>query len=299
MKLPNFYVYTFVIHLHSQFSYDSLGKPEDIERAMRQEDIDFAIVTDHNVDHIKAFVSNKVYAGIEKKVHTKDGTLIGSLLEAGPVKVVAHPFRGKWKEIPEGAFVEIIDLKDVLKERAGFLFFLLPFLLLILLFGRKFVREALLRLINLRDILNRYQKLGFDAKLIGGLDHHVKLYLREVGIRFLFPDYRDSFAMLKNVVLCKDRISDAGELLEAISKDANLGLVFGEEVPLWWVEDGSIRLLTSKNCILEVKTPDGTKLFEGSFFELGYKKCMLLGYTYRVRIWRFYFGLRPMFLIRV
>ncbi|MCS7083623.1 MAG: hypothetical protein NZL90_01385 [Aquificaceae bacterium] len=297
LKVPNVYLYSFVIHIHSQFSYDSLGKPEDIERAMRQEDIDFAIVTDHDVEYISAFVSSKVYAGVEKKLHDNSGVLIGSLLKAGPLKVVAHPFRGRWKELPDGAFVEIVDLKDALKERLSLLLFLLPFLLSVLIFSRELFRNTLLRLIDLRGLVRRYQSLGFNARLIGGLDHHVKVYIREVGIRFLFPNYRDSFAMLKNVAVCKDKVSSASELLEAIKDGASVGIVFGKELPLWWVEDGFIKLLTPRHCLLEVRHPEGVEHIEGSFFELGHKECMLLGYTYKVRFWRFYFGLMPMFLI--
>ena len=40
LELPNFFVYSFQVHIHTQFSYDSLGKQEDIRRDMDKCNID-------------------------------------------------------------------------------------------------------------------------------------------------------------------------------------------------------------------------------------------------------------------
>jgi hypothetical protein len=58
-KLPKLYVYSYQVHIHTQFSYDSLGKPEDIFNAMEAEDIDFALITDHDNDHFKNFCNHR------------------------------------------------------------------------------------------------------------------------------------------------------------------------------------------------------------------------------------------------
>ncbi|MGC8852825.1 MAG: PHP domain-containing protein, partial [Hydrogenobacter sp.] len=66
---PDFYVYSYEFHIHTQFSYDSLGKPEDIKMSMYSEDIDYAIITDHDTDAIKHFCDEqKMIAGVERKI---------------------------------------------------------------------------------------------------------------------------------------------------------------------------------------------------------------------------------------
>jgi hypothetical protein len=111
-KLPELYVYSYQVHIHTQFSHDSLGKPEDIYSAMEVEDIDFALITDHDNDHFKHFCNHRSFAGVERKIEGEKG-LLGDLLEIGSLKVIAHPFKEKyrWKLERDGYFLELIDLR--------------------------------------------------------------------------------------------------------------------------------------------------------------------------------------------
>jgi len=90
-RVPDLFVYSYQIHIHTQFSYDSLGKPEDVFSAIEREGIDFALITDHDRDDFKNFCNSKTFAGVEKKINGMEG-IMGDLLEIGSLKVIAHPF---------------------------------------------------------------------------------------------------------------------------------------------------------------------------------------------------------------
>jgi len=113
---PEFYVKSFVFHIHTEFSYDSLGKPEDIETARKEEAIDYAIITDHENTHYKCFENDHTIVGKEEKITTEKG-IVGSLISVEDLKVVAHPFKKKyiWR-LPkeEDLVVELIDLRDAI-----------------------------------------------------------------------------------------------------------------------------------------------------------------------------------------
>jgi len=54
--------------------------------------------------------------------------------------------------------------------------------------------------------IKKYFEQGWKNPVIGGLDHHVKIYVREVGIRLLIPSYKWSFGMLRNFVFSKKQV---------------------------------------------------------------------------------------------
>jgi len=117
---PERFIYSYVLHIHTQFSYDSLGKPEDVMRARDELGIDYALVTDHDTDAIKEFADERLIAGRELKINDAEGNLQGDLLEFGDLRIVAHHFRGKyrWKlEKDRSLLFELIDLRDALLRR--------------------------------------------------------------------------------------------------------------------------------------------------------------------------------------
>ncbi|EDP73967.1 PHP domain-containing protein, partial [Hydrogenivirga sp. 128-5-R1-1] len=78
--------YKVIAHIHTQFSFDSLGKPSDIKKAMEENDIDFVFITDHNNDDYKYFENDRVFAGIE--INTESGRL---LKLGNKLPVISHP----------------------------------------------------------------------------------------------------------------------------------------------------------------------------------------------------------------
>lgn len=299
-KLPDLYVYSFEIHLHTQFSYDSLGKPEDVIRSAREEGIDFVITTDHENDHIRHFLEGPLIAGREVKVHDEEGRLAGDLLEVGNIRVVAHPFKDKYRwrlELPEDYFFELIDLKDALLERKYILLLALPWLILRGLFSVRLVLEGLKKFIKVEDYARRYLKMGIKNPVLGGLDHHVKVYIREVGIRFLLPNYRHSFYLMRNFLISKREVKNREDFLRALREDS-LVIAFTEKPTLFWTEGGYLHILPPKACLLlKVSSHEA---YKGDYFLLDECcKGLYMGYTYRWSLGNLYFGLKPLFLFLV
>ncbi|MCS7197048.1 MAG: PHP domain-containing protein [Aquificaceae bacterium] len=299
-RLPDLYLYSFQIHVHSQFSYDSLGKPEDIIRSAKEENIDFVVVTDHENDSIKHFAGERLIAGMEKKVLGEGGKVLGDLLLVGDLKVVAHPFREKYQwrlELPEDYLFEIVDLKDALLERKGFFLFLIPYVLSKTLISRRLFLDALKKLIDIRRFARLYLKMGISNPVVGGLDHHVKFYLREVGIRFLFPDYLHSFRLMRNFLLVDKKLKDKNDFIEGLKRGRTL-LSFSKKPTLYWKEGGLLKILPSTRCLLVKMSSGGEEFYEGACFELKptHGMNLFLGYTYSLRIGSLYLGLKPLFL---
>ncbi|MFN3263803.1 MAG: PHP domain-containing protein, partial [Aquificaceae bacterium] len=294
-KLPPLYIYSFELHIHTQFSYDSLGKPEDLIRSSKEEDIDFLIVTDHDRDDIRHFAGEKILAGKEVKLTDEKGNIMGDLLEAGNVRVVAHPFKEKYRwrlPLPEDYLFEIIDLKDALLERKLLLLFLIPYLFIAGLFSIRFSISALKRLVDIRKYALLYLNMGINNPVVAGLDHHVKVYVREVGVRFLFPDYRHSFRVLRNFLITDRKVRDSEDFLRELQRGSIL-ISFSKKPTLFWKEGSVLKVLPPVQCILYRLKEKGEELYTGSYFELSqcYGRTLLLGYTYKFRVWNFYFGL--------
>ncbi len=299
-NLPPLYLYSFELHIHTQFSYDSLGKPEDIKRASKEEDIDFLIITDHDNDHIKYFADEGIIAGKEVKITDEKGKILGDLLEVGDLRVVAHPFKEKYKwrlPLPEDYLFELIDLKDALLERKMLLFFLLPYIFLRSLVSVDLALNFLKRLVDIKRYALMYMNMDIKNPVVAGLDHHVKIYIREVGIRFLFPNYQHSFRMLRNFLITDRKVKGAEDFLRELQQGNTL-ISFSKKPTLFWKESQTLKVLTPTNCLLCLLKEDREEFYAGSYFELPAPsgRSFLLAYTYNFRLWRFYFGLTPLFL---
>ncbi len=300
---PDGYVYSYVLHIHTQFSHDSLGKPEDVMRARDSLRIDYAIVTDHDNDAIGKFADDRLIAGREVKVNDGEGNLKGDLLEVGDLRIIAHNFRQKYRwrlERREDYLIELVDLRDALLERKlSLILYTISGLLLYPVLGRR-VLKNLTRLIDPELYVKRFFEEGWRSKVVGGLDHHVKLYFREVGRRVLIPSYTLSFSLMRNFVLTDVEVKRKEDLLEAIRRGRNL-ISFSEKPSFVWTEGGKIKAYSPfSNTFMVILSSKGKELRHlGSNLELlpdekGY--YIVLGYRYAFRIWRFVFGVRPLFV---
>jgi hypothetical protein len=298
--LPDLYLYSFQIHIHTQFSYDSLGKPEDLLRSADEEHIDYLIVTDHENDHIGHFSCKKIIAGVERKINDPKGKILGDLLEVGGLRVIAHPFKAKyeWKlPIPKDYFFELIDLKDALLERKGMLLFLLPYLLVRGFFSIDGALEVLKKALPVEKYARRFMRKNINNPVLGGLDHHVKVYIREVGIKILLPDYRYSFRLMRNFLLSWRRVEDKEDFLEEL-KEGNIVISFDRKPTLFWEEKGLLKVLPPKECLLHCIKGEEEIHYAGTYFELEAKgKNLFIGYDYKLKLGRVFLGLKPMFII--
>ena len=196
----------FVVHVHTMFSYDSLGKPEEVEREAKLLGVEKVFITDHDREDIEKLLppSEVLVPGYEYQ----DGEY-GRLLklQMGKYTVIAHPnnerkelyrWRGKFGE---GFYYELIDLKDALYAAPWWLklYFALRFLILYPLRGFRAL-DYFPRLIPLDGWIDRYiERTGGRLPIIGGADHHVKFSLWEKPKRYLsLPRYGWSFYILRN-----------------------------------------------------------------------------------------------------
>ena len=299
-EVPDFYVYSFAFHIHTQFSYDSLGKPEDVLRGLEESNTDFALITDHENDLInKVLESPKVIGGVERKI-TKDGKVLGDLIEVDGLKVVAHPLKEKYRwrlEKDRDLFVELIDLKDaLLKDKVKLLLFLIPVVILY-----PFLKERTLfllsKLIDLDSYADHYLQEGWKNPIIGGHDHHVKIYAREVGIRFLFPHYKHSFCLMRNFLLSKKKVESAKELVKGIKENINV-ISFSDRPSFVWKEGRDICIQTPYNNTLICIKGEKEMCFEGSSLRLELEEGFYIIYAYRYlfKVYNLYLGLRPLFI---
>ncbi len=295
---PNLYVYSYVFHVHTQFSYDSLGKPEDVLRAREENGIDFVVTTDHDVDHMKYFADDRLVVGVERKINDERGKLLGDLIEVGGLKVIVHHFKDKYRwrlEKSEEYLFELIDLKDALLKNKIALFFYLLAALFVYPFSRKKVIENLTKLIDVGFYSQRYLEEGWKSRIIGGVDHHVKIYVREVGTRFLFPAYNHSFKLLRNFLLSEKSIENKGELLEAIKRCTSV-ISFCEKPSLLWVEGKRINVyLPYRNCLVVLRSAKEKRECIGSnhvFFTEG-GNFIIESYTYTMKLGRLLFNVKP------
>ena len=303
LEPPEAFVYSYVLHIHTQFSYDSLGKPEDIIRVRDKLGIDYVIVTDHDDDSIKNFADERVIAGREVKLNDEEGNLLGDLLEVGSLRIIAHHFRGKyrWKLDKRRDYLfELIDLRDALLENKGKLvayillgLFLYPFL------GRRILPNYT-KLIDTELYARRYISEGWSSKVVGGLDHHVKMYVREVRKRFMVPDYELSFSLMRNFLVTSKRVNSKEKFVEAISSSTNV-ISFSSKPSFAWVEGENIKVYTpfSNTYTLLLSKEGRVREALGSnalYKNLDRGNYLVLGYTYSFRIGGLIFGVRPLFV---
>ncbi len=300
---PEGFLYSYVLHLHTQFSYDSLGKPEDVMRTRDIHGIDFVLVTDHDNDHIGKFADDRLIAGKEVKLNDEEGNLLGDMLLVGDLKIVAHPFRSKYRwrleKSPE-YFLELIDLRDALLERKTKLFlYLLCGLFLYPVAGKRIVGNYA-KLVDTELYVRRYFEESWKSRVVGGLDHHVKLYLREVRKRVLIPDYGLSFLLMRNYLLTDRQVKGKEDFLQSLRDGINL-LSFSPKPSFVWTEDRTIKVYSPFSNTFVVLLSEGGERREvlGSnviFDNLKEDTYFILGYTYLWRIGRLLFGVKPLFV---
>jgi len=259
-----------IAHVHTQFSFDSLGKPSDIEFAIKHNKIDYVFITDHDNDDFKYFSTDKTSAGIE--LNTKDGRL---LLLDNKLPVISHPNNFefehyRWKgEFKKEYLYELINVKDAIvwKKYLSILtalknLFLLPF-------SRNPYRKWN-SLLPLEKWVDLYFKRAKGLKIIGGLDIHVKFVYQEHTNGVLIPSYKRGFKWVVNHTYLTD-FSDINKdkILEALKLGNNIILIngFGAKV---WVNDGKdiytngdkIPVNSFINCQVETKKFNSVKILK-------------------------------------
>jgi hypothetical protein len=224
-------------------------------------------------------------------------------LEVGDLKIVAHPFREKYRwrlEKREDFLFELVDLRDALLERKKtlILYILLGSILYPLL-GRRIVRNFT-KLIDTERYVRLFFREGWRSKVVGGLDHHVKFYLREVRKRVMIPDYSLSFSMMRNFLLSRRKVKDKEEFLKAMRSETSL-ISFSEKPSFVWVEGDSVKVSTPySNTYLVLLSASGLQLesigSNAHFSSLDKDFYVVLGYTYGLKVGRLLLGVRPLFV---
>jgi len=294
-KPKDFNQKSFVAHLHTFLSYDSLGKPEEVERTARLLGVDKVFITDHGGRELKRFFppSEILLFGWEYQ-DEKYGRLLK--LADGKYTVIAHPNNEKkvlyrFKNLYEKHFFyELVDLKDVL-QTAPFLpkfYFFLRSLFLYPFLGLKAL-DFFPRLIPLRRWIDIYLKrTDGELKIIGGLDHHVKVSFWEKPKKFFsIPHYAWSFYLLQNRTF--------GEDIFPALEGGNFYLSFcGSQICVVhnrvFVKNRQRFLTFNHFAEGKVSVNDCGKI------EKGAKVVAVYGYTFRLG--KIYFGLTPLAVFR-
>ena len=294
------FLYSYQFHIHTQFSYDSLGKPEDVLKARDEAGIDYLIITDHEVDHFKHFADERTLVGVERKINDEKGRLLGDVIELEDIKVISHHFRKyRWKLPREKDYLfELINLKDALVHRKRRLFFHLLFAPFFYPIARDYYLKSFIKVIKPEEFAEKYLKEGWENRIVCGLDHHVKVYVREVGIRFLFPSYRFSFSLMRGFILSAKRINTKYEFLKAFKEFPHV-TSFSEKPSLFWVHENTLYYYTPYDKVLVMLlSKKGKEVYTGSNgkLELGKGTYLMVGYRYSFRVGRVFFGVKPLFL---
>lgn len=303
--------YKVIAHIHTQFSFDSLGKPSDIKKAMEENNIDFVFITDHNNDDYKYFENDRVFAGIE--INTESGRL---LKLGNKLPVISHPNNFefehyKWKgDFKEGYLYELIDIKDMVvwnKLKTAF-----KLLKNIILFPFTF---NIIRKWNALIPLEDWVKLYFDRaphlKIIGGLDLHVKFVYQEHTHGILIPSYKSGFKWLVNYLITDKVLKTKEDVLNELEKgraflvlNQKFGDVFikkdekmyflGDKVPKF--SDFSVSFPVDK--LVKILKKDNKPVLKTEEKEFSYilnevGRYHLEIYEYDFKIFNFYFGFRP------
>ncbi len=247
--------YKVIVHIHTEFSFDSLGKPSDIKKAMEVNGIDYVFVTDHNNMDYKYFEDDKIFAGIEK--NTDDGRL---LLLGGELPVISHPNNFefehyKWKgEFKKDYLYELIIPKDAIVWNKALTLATLFKNLILFPFIRTLVRKWT-SLIPYDKWLDLYFTRARGENIIGGLDLHIKLVLQERTHGILIPSYKSGFKWVCNQVYSRKELKTKGDVLNAlkngnlfISLNWNFGDFFGEKNGEYFIPGENIEEGTNLVC---------------------------------------------------
>ena len=242
-----------IAHVHTQFSFDSLGKPSDIKKAMEDNSIDYVFITDHDNDNYRFFEDDKVFAGVEK--NTEDGRL---LLLGNKLPVISHPNNFefehyRWKgEFRKDYLYELINIKDaVVWSKFLSVIYLLKNILLYP------ITRKILHKWNVLIPLDKWVYLYFSRakglKIIGGLDLHIKLVYQEHTHGVLIPSYREGFKWLVNRCYSRKELESKEEVLNTL-KEGKLFLSMKQAEGDFWAN------LNNKTFLFWEKTPVGAYL---------------------------------------
>ena len=303
-------VYKAVCHIHTQFSFDSLGKPEDIKKAMEKNNIDFAFITDHNNDDFKYFEDEKMFAGVEE--NTENGRI---LKLANELPVISHPNNPKVKhyrwtgEFKEGYLYELLNFKDVLTVNRKLVYMILVKNILLFPFFKNLTRKW-----NLLMPLEQWVKVYFEKashlKVISGLDLQIKVAYKESTYQKSFPSYDEGFKWLTNLIITDEKVSNKEQILSQLSKGNTL-LTANQREFLMWLEDekpkpigekvkagaslfifteegNTVKVVKKDNQILAITTKNSFKIL---LLEKG--RYHLECYEYDFKLGNIYFGYRP------
>jgi hypothetical protein len=277
------------------FSYDSLGKPQEVEKIAKELKVEKVFITDHDREDIeKVLPKSEILVGGWEYQDEKYGRLLK--LAGGRFTVVAHPNNPKkelyrWRGVfEEDFFYELVDLKDVLAVAPLWLklYFFLRSLFLYPVRGLK-VLDFFPKLIPLRGWIETYlERTGGSLKIVGGLDHHVKISFWEKPKKFFsIPHYKWSFYILQN------RTFDGTDIFEAL-KRGNFYLSFcNQRMELFenqlLLEEKTLTFCHKKDRTISVN--DCGKIEEDTVIVSVYK--------YLFRLGNIYFGLTPVAVFKV
>ena len=312
----NLYTYKVIAHIHTQFSFDSLGKPEDIKKAMEKTGIDYVFITDHNNDNFKYFEDGSMFAGIEENTEGEKGRI----LKLGcKLPVISHPNNKKvkhyqWKgEYKEGYLYELINFKDVLTEdRKKVYFILIKNAILYPIFKR--ITRKWYSLIPLESWMEKYFKVASHLKVICGLDLHIKLSYKESTFAKNIPSYEEGFTWLVNYIITDKKLSSKEDVLNELSKGHNHISINQNFINIWVenkdkpipfganVEVGSkVFLSFDKEKVVKLLKKDNIPILITESKNFGYElkekgKYHIECYEYDFKIGNIYFGFRPVFV---
>ncbi len=312
----NLKTYKVIAHIHTQFSFDSLGKPEDIKKAMEKNNIDFVFVTDHNNDLFKCFEDGTMFAGVEMNTEGEKGRLLklGNILP-----VISHPNNKKvkhyqWKdEYKNGYLYELINFKDVITEDRRKVYLILIKNILIYPFFRRITRKWN-SLIPLEKWLKKYFKVASHLKIISGLDLHIKFSYKESTFAKNIPSYEEGFTWLINYVITDKELKTKEDVLNALEKGHN-SISINQNFVNIWLENSEKTVSFGENTglgskfyldfnkekVLKILKKDNKpvlitekKKFSYNLDEKG--KYHIECYEYDFKVGNLYFGFRPIFI---
>lgn len=307
----NIFKYNVIAHIHTQFSFDSLGKPSDIKKAMEENGIDFVFVTDHDNDDYRFFEDEKIFAGVEK--NTPEGRV---LLLGNELPVISHPNNFefehyRWKgEFNKEYMYELINIKDGIVWNKVLSVISLLKNILVLPFSRTLFHKWN-ALIPLEKWVRLYYARAKGLKIIGGLDLHVKVVYQEHSQGLLIPSYRQGFKWLVNQVYSKKPVNKKEYVIEALKK-GNLYISLKQLYGNFWAENkreiyfpgDKIPLKSELVCSFKHKKTVKILKYENNPVVITEKDCFSYRaqkegfyhfevYEYDLKIGSLYFGFRP------
>lgn len=312
----NLYTYKVITHIHTQFSFDSLGKPEDIKKAMKKNNIDYVFVTDHDNDYFKHFEDDKVFAGIE--VNTEGET--GRLLKLGGIlPVISHPNNKKvkhyrWRdEYEEGYLYELLNFKDVLTENRKKIYFILVKNAILYPIFKRITRKWY-TLVPLEKWIEKYFKVASHLKIVCGSDLHIKLSYKESTFAKNIPSYEEGFTWLVNYIITDKRLSSKDDVLNTLSKGHSSISINQNFIDIWLENQGKaipfgesakigskVYLNFEKDKVVKILKKDKNPILITEKKKFGYTlekegKYHIECYEYDFKLGGIYFGFRPIFI---